>query len=163
MGLVKEEQNVCTLADYDITTPWVTTDSPKPSDRHIRLERSMFSLEYHLALAACLVPPTILCILAIILYSMKKSQIRKSNCGDRLCRSRQQERQFPGQNIFNTRDPLLRRQLELHMSIGVGQDASGLRASDRKATYILPVYRPCYVPISTQSRIPYTKLDAINS
>ena len=153
MGLVKEEQYIYTLADYDTTTPWVA-DSPKLSDKLIRPDRSMSSLEYHLALAACIVPPTILCILAIILYSMKKSQIRKSYCGDRLCRSRQQERQIPGQNIFNTRDLLLRRQLELQMSIGVGQDASGLRASDRKATYILAVYRPCNVPITTQSRIP---------
>ena len=163
MGLVKEERYVYTLALYHTTTPWVTTDSPRPSDKHVRPESSMSSLEYHFALAACIVPPTILCNLAIILYSMKKSQIRKSYCGDRLCRSRQQERQVPGQNIFNTRDRLLRRQLELQMSIGDGHDASGLRAPDRKATYILPVYRPCNVPISTQSRIPYTKLDAINT
>ena len=163
MGLVKEEQYIYTLADYDTTTSWVATDSPKPTEKHIRHESSMSSLEYHLALAACIVPPTILCILAVILYSMKKSQIRKSYCGDRLCRSRQQERQIPGQNIFNTRDPLLRRQLELQMSIGVAQDASGLRAPDKKATYILPVYRPCNAPIATQSRIPYTKLDETNS
>ena len=163
MQLMKKKQYIYTLADYDTTTSWVATDSSKPTEKHIRLERSMPSLEYHLALAACLVPPTILCILAIILYAMKKSQIRKSYCGDRLCRSRQQERQNPGQNIFNTRDPLLRRQLELQMSIGDGQDASGLRAPDRKATYILPVYKPCNVPISTQSRIPYTKLDETNS
>ena len=163
MQLVKKEQYIYTLADYDTTTSWVATDTPKPTEKHIRHESSMSSLEYHLALAACLVPPTILCILAIILYSMKKSQIRKSYCGDRLCRSRQQERQIPCQNIFNTRDPLLRRQLELQMSIGVGQDASGLRAPDRKATYILPVYRPCNVPISTKSRITYTKLDENNS
>ena len=161
--LVKKEHYLSTLSDFDSTTPWETTESSKPKDKYIKPERRLSSLEYHLALAACIVPPTILCILAIIIYSMKKSQVRTIYCGDRLCRTRKQERQTPGQNIFNTRDPLLRRQLELQMSIGVGQDSSGLRAPDRKATYILPVYRPCNVPISTQSRVPYTKLYAIDS
>ena len=76
--LAKEEQYVYTPVDNDSTTPSVATDSSKPTEKHIRHESSMSSLEYHLALAACLVPPTILCFLAIILYSMKKSQIRKS-------------------------------------------------------------------------------------
>ena len=91
--------------------PKLQIDASNPSTSVYKIKKGMSSLQYHLALVGCLIPPVFLSLLAIILYARKEKKIYRIQRGSPdsvKVRRSPEETRAGGTYIFNPRDPLLR-------------------------------------------------------
>ena len=101
-----------------------TEDSPEILRRVVDQRQGLSSLHYYLLLTGCLLPPSVLCFVTVIIYRKKNRQLNRLLCGKGKLNNAfyQENNSFSERDIFNPRDPLLKKHILSQMSRPVRTD-----------------------------------------